>query len=152
LTENSLFRRCVAEFIGTLLLVYFGAGAAAITILIANGESPKSNFLSSGIGALGGLADWLAIGMAFAIAIAGAIYIFGHISGCHINPAVTIALWAVKKFPGKDVIPYIISQLTGATFASILFVGVVGKRAAVIGGCGATALFPGISYAPRDFK
>jgi glycerol uptake facilitator protein len=68
LTENSLFRRCVAEFIGTLLLVYFGAGAAAITILIANGESPKSNFLSSGIGALGGLADWLAIGMAFAIA------------------------------------------------------------------------------------
>ena len=146
MTDPSLIRKCVAEFIGTFILVYIGAGAAAITILLANGESSKSSFMSSGIGALGGLADWLSIGIAFAIAIAGAFYIFGHISGCHINPAVTIALWSVKRLPRKDVFPYVISQLTGATLASILFVGVVGTRAAIIGGSGATALFPGISY------
>ena len=152
MTEPSLVRKCIAEFIGTFILVYIGAGAAAVTILLANGESSPSSFLSSGIGALGGLADWLSIGMAFAIAVAGSFYIFGHISGCHINPAVTIALWAVKRLPGKDVIPYVISQLTGATLASILFVGVVGTRAATIGGCGATALFPGISYAQGIFN
>jgi glycerol uptake facilitator protein len=146
LPEPSLPRKCVAEFIGTFILVYVGAGAAAITILLANGESSKSSFLSSGIGALGGLADWLSIGLAFAFAITGAFYMFGHISGCHINPAVTIALWTVKRFPGKDVAPYIISQLTGAIVASISFVVIVGTRAAIVGGSGATALFPGISY------
>ena len=152
MTEPSLIRKCIAEFIGTFILVYIGAGAAAITILLANGELPKSPFAVSGIGALGGLADWLAIGIAFAIAIAGAFYIFGHISGCHINPAVTIALWAVKRLPGKDVVPYVISQLTGATLASISFVGVVGSRAATIGGSGATALFPDISYLQGIFN
>lgn len=146
MTEPSLIRKCISEFIGTFILVYIGPGAAVITILLANGEPPKSPFAVSGIGALGGLADWLAIGIAFAIAVAGAFYMFGHISGCHINPAVTIALWAVKRFPGKDVLPYVISQLTGATLASISFVAVVGTRAATIGGSGATALFPGVSY------
>ncbi|HID19842.1 MAG TPA: aquaporin family protein, partial [Methanophagales archaeon] len=113
----------------------------------AKGETWQSDFICRGIGALGGLGDWLAIGLAFAIAVAASIYLFGHISGCHINPAVTIALWAVKRFPGKEVIPYIISQLIGATLASVLFVIIVGKRAAIDGCCGATALFPGISYA-----
>lgn len=152
MTDPSLLRKCISEFIGTFILVYVGAGAAVITILLANGQSSQSSFLSSGIGALGGLADWLAIGMAFAIAVAGSFYIFGHISGSHINPAVTIALWSVRRLPGKDVIPYIISQLTGGTLGSILFVGVVGTRAATIGGCGATALFPGISYAQGIFN
>ena len=146
MAEPTLRRKCIAEFIGTFILVYIGAGAAAITILLANGESSKSSFMSSGIGALGGLADWLSIGIAFAFAIAGAFYIFGHISGCHINPAVTIALWTVKRLPGKDVAPYIVSQLAGATIASISFVGIVGTRASNIGGSGATALFPGVSY------
>jgi glycerol uptake facilitator protein len=145
--EQSLLKKCLAELIGTFILVYIGAGAAAVTILLAQGEPWQSDFLCNGIGALGGLADWLAIGTAFAIAVAASIYIFGHISGCHINPAVTIALWAVKRFPGKEVIPYISSQLIGATLASILFVIIVGKRAAIVGCCGATALFPDISYA-----
>lgn len=123
-TERTLLKKCLAELIGTFILVYIGAGAAAITLLLAKGETWQSDF-SIGIGALGGLADWLAIGLAFAIAVAASIYIFGHISGCHINPAVTIALWAVKRFPGKEVIPYIISQLIGATLASVLFVTIM---------------------------
>lgn len=150
--EPTLLKKCLAEFIGTFLLVYIGAGAAAVTILLAQGEAWQSDFLCKGIGALGGLADWLAIGVAFAIAVASSIYIFGHISGSHINPAVTIALWAVKRIPGKEVIPYICSQLIGATLASILFVVIVGKRAATVGCCGATALFPGIGYAQGIFN
>jgi len=141
----SLFRRCTAEGVGTLILVYFGAGAAAITLMIANGTKPATPF-NIGIGALGGLGDWFAIGMAFAIAIAASIYALGRISGCHINPAVTIALWTTKRFPAGDVIPYIIAQCIGAALGSFLFAASVGMDAVTIGGLGATAPFPGIGY------
>ncbi|HOJ95382.1 MAG TPA: MIP/aquaporin family protein [Methanospirillum sp.] len=141
----TLMKRCVAELIGTCILVYFGAGAAAITLMIAHGSNPPTPF-NIGIGVLGGLGDWFAIGMAFAIAIAASIYALGRISGCHINPAVTIALWLSKKFPGNEVIPYILAQCIGATVGSFLFAGSVGMDAVLIGGLGATAPFPGISY------
>ncbi len=141
----TLMRRCVAELVGTFILVYFGAGAAAITLMIANGSEPATPF-NIGIGALGGLGDWFAIGMAFAIAITVSIYALGRISGCHINPAVTIALGVTKRFPASEVFPYIIAQCIGAVLASFLFAGSVGMDAVVIGGLGATAPFPGISY------
>jgi glycerol uptake facilitator len=141
----NLTKRMLAEFIGTFFLVFMGAGAAAITLMITKGTAAP-NVFNIGIGALGGLADWLAIGLAFGLAIAAAIYALGNISGCHINPAVTIGLWSVKKFPGRDVIPYIVSQLAGASVASILFAVIVGMGAVTIGGLGATAPFPGIGY------
>ena len=141
----NLTKRCLAEFIGTFFLVFMGAGAAAITLMISQGNVPPNAF-NIGIGALGGLADWLAIGLAFGIAISTCIYALGNVSGCHINPAVTIALWTVKKFPGRDVVPYIISQLAGASVASLLFAVIVGMGAVTIGGLGATAPFPGIGY------
>lgn len=122
-----------------------GAGAAAITLMISKGSLPPNSF-NIGIGALGGIGDWLAIGLAFGLAIAASIYALGNISGCHINPAVTIALWVVKKFPGRDVGPYIIAQLLGASFASLLFAMIVGMGAVTTGGLGATAPFPGIGY------
>ena len=133
-------RRC-----GTLLLVYFGAGAAAITLMIANGTKPATSF-NIGIGQLGGLADWFAIGMAFAIVIAGVIYALGRVSGAHINPAVTIALFATKRFPAVDTVAYIIVQCTGAAIGSFLFFLSAGMNAVTIGGLGATAPFPGIGY------
>lgn len=141
----NLTKRCLAEFIGTFFLVFMGAGAAAITLMISQGSVPPNTF-NIGIGALGGLDDWLAIGLAFGIAISTCIYALGNVSGCHINPAVTIALWTVKKFPGRDVVPYIISQLGGASVASLLFAVIVGMGAVTIGGLGATAPFPGIGY------
>ncbi|MDO8841380.1 MAG: MIP/aquaporin family protein [Methanocalculus sp.] len=141
----SLLKRCVAEIIGTFLLVFFGAGAAAITLMLASGVETQTEF-NIGIGYFGGLADWLAIGLAFGIAIAGAIYALGRISGAHINPAVTIALWASKRFPTGEVAPYIIAQLIGASLASILFFACTGPEAVLIGGLGATAPFHGISY------
>jgi glycerol uptake facilitator protein len=138
-------KRCLAEFIGTFFLVFMGAGAAAITLMISKGSVPPNAF-NIGIGTLGGLGDWLAIGLAFGIAISTCIYALGNVSGCHINPAVTIALWTVKKFPGRDVVPYIISQLAGASIASLLFALIVGMGAVTVGGLGATAPFPGIGY------
>lgn len=141
----SLAKRCCAEMLGTGLLVYFGAGAAAITLMIAHGTNPATPF-NIGIGALGGLADWFAIGMAFAIVIAGAIYALGNISGAHLNPAVSIALWATKRFPAGDAGVYILSQLVGAAIASLLFAATAGMDAVTIGGLGATTPFPGIGY------
>ena len=141
----SLAKRFTAEVVGTFILVFFGPGAAVITLMIANGAE-KPNEFNIGIGALGGLGDWLAVGMAFALAIAAVIYSLGRISGAHINPAVTIALWSIGKFPSKDVVPYIIAQLIGAALGSLLFLACVGPAAATVGGLGATAPFPGIGY------
>ncbi len=141
----NLRKRCLAEFIGTFFLVFMGAGAAAITLMISKGAATPNAF-NIGIGALGGLGDWLAIGMAFGLTIAAAIYALGNVSGCHINPSVTIGLWSVKKFPSRDVIPYIVSQLAGASVASLLFAVIVGMNAVTVGGLGATAPFPGIGY------
>ncbi|HOV81542.1 MAG TPA: MIP/aquaporin family protein [Methanothrix sp.] len=141
----SLMKRSLAEMLGTFLLVYFGAGSAAITLMIGRGAAPPNSF-NIGIGAMGGLADWLAIGMAFAIAIAASIYALGRVSGAHLNPAVTIALWATRRFPSADVGPYIIAQLAGAALASFLFAATAGMAAVIVGGLGATAPFPGISY------
>ena len=142
---TTLMKRCCAEMLGTGLLVFFGAGAAAVTLMIARGINPSTPF-NIGIGVLGGLADWLAIGMAFAIVIAAAIYALGHVSGAHLNPAVSIALWATKRFPGTDTGAYIIAQLIGATVGSLLFAATAGMDAVTLGGLGATVPFPGIGY------
>jgi glycerol uptake facilitator protein len=88
---------------------------------------------------------WFAIGIAFAIAIIAMIYAFGHISGTHINPAVSIALWATGRFPAKDMMGYIVAQLIGASLASFTIVAILGSRA-VDTGLGATAMFDGVSY------
>lgn len=141
----TLAKRSVAEAVGTMLLVYFGAGAAAITLMIAHGTSPATPF-NIGIGQLGGLGDWFAIGITFGIVIAAVIYALGRVSGAHINPAVTIALWATKRFPAGDAVAYIIAQCTGAAIGSLLFFLTVGMDAVTIGGLGATAPFPGIAY------
>ncbi len=143
----SIAKRSLAEFIGTFFLVFFGAGAAVITLMISKGQTPPNSF-NIGIGTLGGFADWLAIGLAFGLAIMASIYAFGRISGCHINPAVTLGLWSIKKFPSRDVGPYIAAQLAGASVASILFASIVGMSAVTVGGLGATAPFPGIGYVP----
>jgi glycerol uptake facilitator protein len=141
----SLLKRSVAEGIGTALLVYIGAGAAAITLMLSQGVKPEVTF-NIGIGVLGGLADWLAIGLAFAFVIAAIIYGMGRISGAHINPAVSIALWATKRFPTLDCVTYIIAQLIGAVIGSLLFAATVGMDAVTVGGLGATSPFPGISF------
>ena len=141
----SLSTRCISEGVGTGLLVYFGAGAAAMTLMLAAGTKPATPF-NIGIGQLGGLADWFAIGMSFAIILAVVIYTLGRVSGAHLNPAVTIALLVTKRFPAGDTIGYIIAQVIGASIGSLLFFLTVGMDAVTIGGLGATTPFPGIGY------
>lgn len=142
--EPTWGRKYLAEFIGTFMLVLFGAGAAMISLLMSEG-TPRATDFNIGIGALGGLGDWLAIGMAFGLIIAAAIYAFGHISGCHINPAVTIALASVGRFPWSQVVQYIIAQLGGAFLAALAMVAMLGTRAATVGGLGAPGPFPGVA-------
>jgi len=141
----TLSTRCLAEGVGTALLIYFGAGAAAITLMLAHGTQPATSF-NIGIGMLGGLADWLAIGMSFAIVLAAIIYSLGRVSGAHVNPAVTIALLSTKRFPADEAAGYIVAQCIGAAVGSLLFFLTVGMNAVTVGALGATTPFPTIGY------
>ncbi|MGZ4925836.1 MAG: MIP/aquaporin family protein [Halobacteriota archaeon] len=138
---TSLMQRCTAEFLGTSLLVFFGAGAVIIAILLGQGGPQLPNQFTIGIS----MADWLAINIVFGLSIAVGIYAFGRISGAHFNPAITLALWAVRKFPRSEVIPYLLAQLVGATVASLLTALCIGGRAVDVR-LGATTLFAGVGY------
>lgn len=137
----SLRQKLTAEFLGTFLLVFFGAGAVVIALLLGQGGPQLPNQFSIGIT----MANWLAINVVFGMTIAAGIYAFARVSGAHFNPAVTIALWAVRKFPRRDVIPYLVAQLAGATVASLLFALCVGRRAVDVR-LGATTPFYGVGY------
>jgi len=137
----SLRRKFVAEFFGTFLLVFFGAGSVVIAILLSQGGPQLPNQFHIGLN----MGDWLAINVVFGLTIAVGIYAFARVSGAHFNPAITIALWAVRKFPRGDVIPYLIAQLSGATVASLLFASCLGGRAVDVR-LGATTLFYGVGY------
>jgi len=90
----------VAEFFGTFWLVLGGVGSAVIA----------GRFPETGIGLLG-------VSLAFGLTVLTMAYAIGHISGCHLNPAVSIGLWAAKRFPGNQVLPYIVAQVAGAIVA-----------------------------------
>lgn len=98
-------QKLTAEAVGTAILVFIGAGSVPLTV-----------FLTAGAGGTGidGTAGLSTISFAFAFAIMAAIYSIGHISGCHINPAVTIALLATRKIDSSTAISYIAAQLVGA--------------------------------------
>src|SRR5207248_4893770 len=93
---RSLPARCLAEVLGTFLLVFFGCGAVHTAVLT---------------GAQAGL--WQ-VAVVWGVAIMIAVYVFGGISGAHINPAITLALAAWNGFPAGRVLPYIAGQLAGA--------------------------------------
>ncbi|WP_336716387.1 MIP/aquaporin family protein [Arthrobacter sp. USHLN218] len=126
-----LMRRLAAEVIGTAVLVVFGVGSVLAALTVGQGE-----LTYPGVGF---------IALAFAIAVAVAIYGFLAVSGAHINPAVTIALAVTRRFPWAELLPYIIAQLVGAAIGSLLLVASFGMRAVDFGG-GATVLGNGVSY------
>jgi aquaporin Z len=90
-------KKLVAEFIGTFWLVLGGCGSAVIS----------AAFPEVGIGLLG-------VALAFGLTVLTMAYAIGHISGCHLNPAVTVGLWAGGKHPAGEVLPYIAAQVLGA--------------------------------------
>jgi aquaporin Z len=106
-----LSKKLGAEFIGTFWLVLGGCGSAVIA----------TAFPGLGIGFVG-------VSLAFGLTVVTMAYAVGHISGCHLNPAVSIGLWAGKRFPASDLVPYIVSQLLGAFAAgAVLYFIASGK-------------------------
>ena len=90
-------KKLIAEFIGTLWLVLGGCGSAVLA----------AGFPELGIGFAG-------VALAFGLTVVTMAYAIGHISGCHLNPAVSIGLWMGGRFDAKDLVPYIIAQVLGA--------------------------------------
>src|SRR5687768_16785521 len=93
----SLMHRTVAEFIGTFWLVFGGCGSALLAAAAPD----------VGIG-------WLGVSLAFGLTVVTMAYVLGHISGCHLNPAVSVGLAASGRFRPQDVLPYIVAQVFGA--------------------------------------
>jgi aquaporin Z len=98
---TSMTNKAVAEFIGTFWLVLGGCGSAVLA----------AAFPDVGIGLLG-------VSLAFGLTVVTMAYSIGHISGCHLNPAVTIGLWAGGRFDGKDIPVYVVAQVLGAIAAA----------------------------------
>ncbi|HZH61894.1 MAG TPA: MIP/aquaporin family protein [Metabacillus sp.] len=130
-----LFKRCVAEGIGTALLVLIGAGTAAF-----NGVITASNNVATT------LADIGVISVAFAIVVMAMIFTIGRISGCHINPAVTIGLAVTGHFAWKEVPAYLIAQCVGGIIGAMTIVAVLGMDGVHFGGLGATSLGSSTGY------
>src|SRR5574338_1457524 len=97
----SLSKRAVAEFLGTFWLVFGGCGSAVLA----------AAFPQLGIGFLG-------VALAFGLTVLTMAFAIGHISGCHLNPAVSVGLVTAKRFPASELPAYIIAQLIGAIAAA----------------------------------
>jgi glycerol uptake facilitator protein len=100
-----------AEVVGTAILVFIGAGSVPLTVLLTAGAG------GTGIDGTAGLSS---ISFSFAFAIMAAVYSVGHISGCHINPAVTVSLLLTRKIDGRTAGGYIVAQLVGAFIGAAL--------------------------------
>jgi MIP family channel proteins len=109
-------RRLTAEVVGTFFLVLIGPGAAMVNA-----------WAGGSIGVAG-------IALAFAFVVIAMVYALGHVSGAHINPAVTIAFWSARRFPARDVIPYVVAQCAGAAAAAATLRAILGP----VGNLGAT--------------
>jgi aquaporin Z len=119
----SLTKRCLAEFIGTFWLVLGGCGSAVLAAAYTADAAKISENTSFplGIGLVG-------VSLAFGLTVLTGAYAFGHISGGHFNPAVSFGLWAGKRFPASDLLPYIVSQVIGAIVAAgIIYLIASGK-------------------------
>src|SRR5690349_20893633 len=112
--ENSFGQKLAAEVFGTGFLVFIGVGSVPATLMVLGTNHPFT------------MADLGIISFAFAMVVIAMVYTLGHISGCHINPAVTVALSATKKFPWKDVPAYVGAQLVGATLGALAILATLG--------------------------
>jgi aquaporin Z len=104
--------RLLAEAVGTFMLVVIGPGTAAVNLHTQ------------------GTVSHVGVALSFAFVILAGVYALGHISGAHFNPAVTAGFWLSGRFPGREVIPYGLAQLGGATAGGLLLRAVLGPAAA----------------------
>jgi glycerol uptake facilitator protein len=120
--EHHVSQRLFAEFIGTALLVFIGAGSVPAILLLESGS--KAPFSGADLGF---------ISMAFGLIIVALVYTIGKVSGCHINPAVTFALAVTKRFPWREVPTYWAAQLAGGLAGAFAMWGSFGTRAVDLG-------------------
>jgi len=105
-------RKLGAEFLGTAWLVIGGCGSAVLA----------AGFPQLGIAFAG-------VALAFGLTVLTMAYAIGHISGCHLNPAVTLGLWSAGKFPAREVLPYVVAQVLGATAGAALLAAIASGKA-----------------------
>ncbi|WP_217537760.1 aquaporin Z [Stenotrophomonas sp. GbtcB23] len=103
----SMGKRLAAEFLGTFWLVLGGCGSAVLAAKFGGDGNPL------GIGFLG-------VALAFGLTVLTGAYAFGHISGAHFNPAVSVGLWVGGRFPARDLLPYIVAQVLGGLLAGFI--------------------------------
>jgi glycerol uptake facilitator protein len=118
----SMPQRALAEFFGTAALVLVGPGSVIATLTLAGKAVPAVTE-----------ADLLAISFAFGFIITALVYAIGKVSGCHINPAVTFALAATKRFPWRELPIYWVAQFAGAILGAFAIWGVFGANAVTFG-------------------
>ncbi|MDL2255046.1 MIP family channel protein [Parabacteroides sp. OttesenSCG-928-K15] len=104
-------KKYIAETIGTMVLVLMGCGSAV--------------FAGNAAGAVGGGVGTLGVALAFGLSIVAMAYSIGKVSGCHINPAVTLGVWLSKRMSGKDAMMYMLFQVIGAVIGSALLFALV---------------------------
>ena len=110
-------KKLVVECIGTAWLVLGGCGSAVLA----------AAYPELGIGFVG-------VSLAFGLTVLTMVYAIGHISGCHLNPAVSVGLWIGGRFDKKDLLPYIIAQIIGGTIgASVIYIVAIGNGVGDIG-------------------
>jgi MIP family channel proteins len=124
-----MLRTATAEYLGTLLLVLVGTSVATTSVL-------DSGTYTAGF-----------VGLAFGLALTALVAGLGHVSGCHVNPAVTLGLAATRQFPWRFVPAYVGAQLAGAITASLIVWAGYGDRARDIASLGAAAPAPGVTVA-----
>ena len=107
---HPLWKRAAAEFTGTAILVGLGTGA-----IVAGANA-------------GGIPQW-ELAVAWFLAVLVPVLLFAFVSGAHLNPAVTLALVASRRFPGREVAPYVVAQVVGAIFASVVVGQSIGRGA-----------------------
>src|ERR1700746_4223727 len=122
MAEHHVSQRLFAEFIGTALLVFIGAGSVPAILLLESGT--KAPFSGADLGF---------ISIAFGLIIVALVYTIGKVSGCHINPAVTFALAATKRFPWREVPTYWAAQVAGGIAGAFAMWGSFGTRAVDLG-------------------
>jgi glycerol uptake facilitator protein len=132
--DASLPRRLAAEALGTGLLILFGPGSVVAALRVGGGEL---DYAGLGI-----------IGLSFGLVVALVIYAFGSTSGAHINPAVTVALASTRRFPWREVGPYVVAQLVGAVLGGLLIVAAFGTASVDVSNVGAVSFGEGVGY-PR---
>lgn len=112
----SMGKRLAAEFLGTFWLVLGGCGSAVLAAKFGGDGNPL------GIGFHG-------VALAFGLTVLTGAYAFGHVSGAHFNPAVSLGLWAGGRFAGKDLVPYMVAQVLGGLLAAFILLQIAQGQA-----------------------